>query len=157
MNRYLKQCIESNMPIIFDYDGVLFEARWYVERINMRNETDGSLLEAQRRGQNLYTTPIPMMQDLVKALKNKIFILSHIHNEVEYSAKCKQVEKYYPSIAKGRILWARSPEDKIRYMEEIKEKYGAFIYIDDTHPALIKFENYFDDSCKFFHVSSLYV
>ena len=36
MNKYLEKCLKENMPVIFDYDGVLFEARWYEERINMR-------------------------------------------------------------------------------------------------------------------------
>lgn len=157
MNTYFKTCIKNNMPVIFDFDGVLFEARWYEERINMRDETDELLLEAQKRGENLYTVPIPMMQSMVGNLKNEIFVLSHIHNEIEYNAKCEQIAKYFPSISKERILWAKSPEDKIRYMEDIKQMYGLFIYIDDTHPALIMFENHFDDSCKFFHVSSLYV
>ena len=55
MNQYLKKCISAGMPIIFDYDGVLFEARWYKERINMRNETEEMLIESMKRGENLRT------------------------------------------------------------------------------------------------------
>ena len=98
-----------------------------------------------------------MMMNFVKSLDNKLYVLSHMHNEIEYEFKCRQIEKYYPKIPTDRVLWVHSPEDKIRFMEDIKKKDGSFIYIDDTHPALIMFENYFDDSCKFFHVSSLYV
>ena len=158
MNQYLIECVDKGLPVIFDYDGVLFEARWYRTRINMPNEDDDKLLEAMKRGENLYTEPIPIMVDFVKKTKNnQLYILSHIHNEIEFQVKCKQTAKHYSKIPTEHILWATSPEDKIRYMEEIKKQHGGFIYIDDTHPNLIKFENHFDNSCKFFHVSSIYV
>ena len=157
MNQYLKECIENDMPVIFDYDVVLFEARWYKTRINMPNETDDKLLNAMKRGENLYTEPIPFMIRFIAGLKNPLYVLSHMHNEIEFAVKCKQIAKYYPIIPKEHVLWAKSPENKIEYMEQIQKQLGAFIYIDDTHPNLIKFENHFDNSCKFFHVSSLYV
>ena len=44
MNHYLKHLIkDKRIPIVFDYDGVLFEGRWYEERINMPNETEEKL------------------------------------------------------------------------------------------------------------------
>ena len=80
MNQYLTECIGKDMPIIFDYDGVLFEARWYRTRINMPNETDVKLLKAMEKGENLYTEPIPFMIRFVESLKNQLYVLSHIHN-----------------------------------------------------------------------------
>lgn len=158
MNKYLEGLIKENTrPIIFDYDGVLFEARWYKDRINMRNETEEKLLESMKCGENLYTAPIPFMIDFVKKLNSNIFVLSHMHNDIEYKAKCEQISKYYPNIVQDHILKAPSSDDKIQILEWILKEYGPFIYIDDMHPALIKFENYFCDKCKFFHVSSLYV
>ena len=158
MNKLLKEYIrEAKLPVVFDYDGVLFEARWYKDRINMPNETEDKLLAAMKNGECLYTKPISFMFDIVKEIKADKYVLSHIHNGLEYNAKCAQIAKYYPSIKKEHILWAKSVEDKIGYLEEIKNKYGGFIYIDDTHPALILFENHFNETCKFFHVSSLYV
>ena len=158
MNAYLQKLLdEQKMPVIFDYDGVLFEARWYEHRINMPNETEERLYEAMKRGENLHTKPIPFMSTVVKNIQTDMFVLSHIHNEIEYHTKCDQVEKYYPSIPRRNVLWAKSPEDKINFMEDIRRTYGPFICIDDTHPNLIMYENHFDESCKFFHVSSLYV
>ncbi len=159
MNKYLEKLAKNTKnPIVFDYDGVLFEARWYKERINMPGETDELLLAAMERGENLETKPMPFMVEWVKTLENPLFVLSHMHNDLEYNFKKSQIQKYYPSIPLDRVLMAKSPEDKIRYLEKIgKDIGGNVIYIDDTHPALIKFENYFDDTYKFFHVSSLYV
>lgn len=158
MNKYLKNLLEDvNIPVVFDYDGVLFEARWYEERINMRNETDELLLEAMKRGENLKTAPIGFMLDWVKTLKNDLFVLSFMHNDIEYSNKKRQVAEFYPSIPEGNVIMATSPENKIIHLEKIREQYGSFIYIDDNHPALMRYENHFGDECKFFHVSSLYV
>lgn len=160
MNKCLEKCIAQNMPIIFDYDGVLFEARWYEDRINMRDETEEKLVAAHKKGKNLYTAPIPMMQKWVASLNNELFVLSHIHDQIEYDYKCEQIEKFYPVIPRRRIMWAKSQDDKIPFLNDIRRLGGSFIYIDDSHSALIKFENYFDeysDECKFFHVSSLFV
>ena len=158
MNRYLQELLDSgSLPVIFDYDGVLFEARWYRTRINMPDETEEKLFSAMERGENLYTSPIPFMIKLVPAIRSDIFVLSHIHNRIEYEYKCRQIAEYYPVIPQEHILWAHSPESKTGYMQKILETYGGFIYIDDTHPNLVMFENTFDDRCRFFHVSSLYV
>ncbi len=160
MNSYLKELVSNeNTPIVFDYDGVLFEARWYEKRINMPNETDEKLLESMKKGENLKTAPIPMMVDWVKTLKNPLFVLSHMHNEIEYEFKQEQIRKYYPNIPRNHVLMATSVEDKISRLKQIKNAswYDQIIYIDDNHQALIRFENYFDDTYKFFHVSSLYV
>ena len=98
------------------------------------------------------------MIDFVKNINdNELFVLSHIHNNIEFNVKCEQIAKFYSKIPKEHIFWATSPDDKIKYMEKIEKEFGGFIYIDDTHPNLIKFENYFSENCKFFHVSSLYV
>ena len=158
MNKYLiEQINKPNMPIVFDYDGVLFEARWYEDRINMRGETPESLLAAMKRGENLKTDPIGFMTEWVPGLRNDIYILSRMHNNIELNYKKQQLAKFYPSIPQENIIMAISIEDKIIHLEKIREKYGAFIYIDDDHRALMNYENHFDDDCKFFHVSSLYV
>ena len=81
-----------------------------------------------------------------------------MHNEIEYNFKKQQIQKYYPLIPSDHVLMATSVEDKINKLKQIqKDNNNTVIYIDDNHPALIKFENYFDDTYKFFHVSSLYV
>ncbi len=165
MNKYLESLIKkAEYPVIFDYDGVLFEARWYEDRINMSNETEEKLIEAMKRGENLYTEPLDsVMNQIIHNIKTDIYVLSHMHNNLEYAAKCEQIKKWYPKIPQKHVLMAVSPEDKIKYMEEIRNQYGGFIYIDDSHQHLMTYENYFDDNdrlngfCKFFHVSSLYV
>ena len=158
MNAYLKKLLENkDIPVVFDYDGVLFEARWYEERINMRDETDELLLEAMKRGENLRTAPIGFMLGWVPELKNDLYVLSFMHNDIEYANKKRQIEEFYPSIPVRNVIMATSPENKIAHLEQIRDRYGSFIYIDDNHPALMIYENHFRDECKFFHVSSLYV
>lgn len=158
MNSYFKELIsDTKTPVVFDYDGVLFEARWYKERINMRGETPESLLAAMQRGENLRTDPIGFMTDWVASLRNDLYILSYMHNDIEYTFKKQQVAKFYPCIPVEHVLMATSIDNKIVHLEKIREKYGRFIYIDDTHKALMMYENHFGDECKFFHVSSLYV
>lgn len=158
MNKYLQMLLkDTDMPVVFDYDGVLFEARWYVKRINMPDETEEKLLEAMSKGDNLYTEPIPYMRNFVsfKMHNKRIFVLSHIHNEIEYNFKLDQIHTYYPKISK--VMWATSVDDKINHLQEVYDTFGRFIYIDDNHEALIKMENHFDENCKFFHSSSLFV
>ena len=93
MNAYLQKVIaDTNIPVVFDYDGVLFEARWYEERINMRDENEELLLAAMKRGENLRTAPIGFMVDWVKTLENELYVLSSMHNDIEYDNKKKQVE-----------------------------------------------------------------
>lgn len=157
MNDYLLKCINTGMPVVFDYDGVLFEARWYKKRINMVNETEEKLIEAHKKGKNLYTKPIPSVMEFVAGLRNEVFVLSHMHTCIEYQVKCKQLELYYPKVKQNHIYAALCIDDKIRYLKDIQKRYHSFIYIDDSYSTLIKFENYFEDTCKFFHVSSLYV
>lgn len=159
MNKYLeKLLIKNELPVVFDYDGVLFEARWYKETINMRDETFESLLMANMVGENLDTKPISFMKKLVKEHKgNTYYVLSHMHNYIEYDFKRNQIGKYYPNIPVSHVLMATSVDNKTEHLEIIKKMYGGFIYIDDNHPNLMRFEDHFDDSCKFFHVSSLYV
>jgi len=159
MNKYLEKLLDENkLPVVLDYDGVLFEARWYKERINMPNETHKKLLEAYERGENLKSDPIPSVQEIVRKYKdNTYYVLSHMHGYVEYDFKKKQIEKYYPEIPVNRVIMATSVDNKIEHLDIIQKTHGAFIYIDDTHSSLIKFENTFDETCKFFHVSSLYV
>ena len=157
MNKLLNKLFKENIPIVFDYDGVLFEARWYEDRINMRNETEEKLIQAMKNGKNLETQPILHLTEMLKNIKGELFVLSYMHNDIEYNFKKKQIDKYFPMIRQENILKADSIEDKIKYLEDIREKYGKFVYIDDNHAALIMYENHFDDECKFFHVSSLYV
>lgn len=158
MNLYLQKLLnEKYGPVIFDYDGVLFEARWYEERINMPNATEEKLKAAMLHGENLFTRPIPFMKELVNSIKTDIFVLSYMSNDIEHKNKVKEISMFYPKIPKENILRAKSPEDKIQFLDKIKQQYGKFIYIDDTMTYLQVFEDYFPSECKFFHVSSLYV
>ena len=160
MNLYLKQLLQDKtIPVIFDYDGTLFEARWFERRINMPNETEEKLRAAHKRGECLITKPITMVIDMVQRINSPIFVLSHIHSSEEYDFKCSQLKKYYTNINLSNLFYATSIEDKINYLERILNSYQSFIYIDDNHQALIKFENHFNDDehCHFFHASSLFV
>lgn len=158
MNSYLKQLVSNKaLPVIFDYDGVLFEARWYHSRINMPNETEAMLEMAHKRGENLKTTPLPPVMDWVKTLDNDLYVLSHMHTDIEYDFKKQQIARYYPNISSENVIRAKSPEDKLWHLEQLKDRYSGFIYIDDNHSLLIRMENHFDNCCKFFHASSLFV
>ena len=105
MNNYLNKLIEDNSrPVVFDYDGVLFEARWYEERINMRDETDELLYEAMKRGENLVTAPIGFMTEWVNTLENDLYVLSFMHNDIEYANKKKEIAQFYPVIPEEHVL-----------------------------------------------------
>lgn len=158
MNKYLQLLLKDpDMPVIFDYDGVLFEARWYVKRINMPDATDEKLLDAMRKGDNLYTEPIPYMRNFVsyKIHTNHIFVLSSTHNEIECDFRLSQIHTYFHKISK--VMWAISIDDRIKHLQEVYDTFGKFIYIDDNYEDLIKMENHFDENCKFFHSSSIIV
>lgn len=161
-NKYLE------LPIVFDYDGVLFEARWNNDTLNMKDETLDKLIEVFKRGKNLHTEPILGLYNVLKDIKGPIFVLSHMHHEIEFNHKRNQIAKYFDMIPQENIFYASSiMEDlsmvglsKIEYLEKIYRKYNGFVYIDDNHPNLMKMESYFwdrKDDCHFFHVSSLYV
>ena len=155
MNSFLKQCIERGLPVILDYDGVLFEARFAEFKINAIMD-EPKLIQAHREGQSLDTTPIRFMQDFVSSLTNPVFVLSHIHDDIEEENKRNLLDKYYSGLV---LIRAYSTDDKIQHLLEIATEYGGFIYIDDTLPYIAHFEEVLGDhpNCYFFHVSSLYV
>ncbi len=159
MNRKLEKLMQSGLPVVLDYDGVLFEARWYEDTINMRDETYESLIAAFERGENLKTEPICCMQPVVEAVKGPLYVLSHMHHEIEFAFKKKQIAEFFPKIPVDHIIWSKSGEEKIKHLKEILEKENGFVYIDDNHPNLMLFESTFWDekNCHFFHCSSLYV
>jgi len=154
MNYFLKKCIAEGWPVVCDYDGVLFEARFEYIRVGACNN-DEEIRIKHAQGLWLITTPIGFMINLLKDLSNPKFVLSHIHTDIEEQTKIKQLNKYYNGIP---LLRANSVEEKIKYLQDIYDKYGGFIYIDDTLPYIQIFENALtEDTMHFFHVSSLYV
>ena len=160
MNKYLQELMKSSeTPIVFDYDGTLFEARWFVKQISIMENTDEALLKAMEDEECLYSEPIAYMRNFVshRTNTNNLFALSHIHNVIEFEFKCEQLHTYYPKLSK--LYWAKSAEDKIKHLEEIYEKYGEFIYIDDNLENLLDFERHFNnpEKCHFFHTSSIFV
>lgn len=158
MNKYLYQLIEdARLPIVSDYDGCMFEARWAGERINIPGLTDAKLVEMIQQGEGAISEPVWPMVRLFSLACTEKYVVSHMCCNAELITKVRQIEKYYPMIRPKNVLKADSPEDKIRFLEAIEKKHGGFIYIDDLLPALKMFENHFGDNCKFFHISSLFV
>lgn len=160
MNRYLQELLKKDdIPVVFDYDGVLFEARWYVKRIGLQDGSDEALKEAMENDCSLYSEPIPYMQMFVKRkVRTKlIFVLGDAHNDIEYNYKSEQLAEKYARIK--NVMWARNIDDKIKHLEAVRKRYERFIYIDDDLNALLQMERYFDDiaHCYFFHYSSLFV
>lgn len=154
MNKYLQECINKHLPIVCDYDGVLFEARFGYDKI-LSTDDDEEIEEMHKEGIGLNTTPINFMINLLNKVDNPKYVLSHIHTDIEEQNKINQLAKYYNGI---KLLRANSVDEKIEYLLKIYEKYGGFIYIDDTLPYLGKFEKTITlDNANFFHVSSLYV
>ena len=159
MNTYLFKLLQDpSIPVGFDYDGVLFEARWYEHRISMPDFTVERMIEGYKRGEGLETKPIPYMMNFVSSLPNPKFIVTHTQSEVEDEFKKQQVARYYPSIPREMVITACSAEDKIVHLQKIYEEYGCFIFVDDYLNALFRYEANFDDQyCHFFHSSSLFV
>lgn len=156
-NQYLEKLIDSGLPVVFDYDGVLFEVRWHKDRINMPNETDEKLLEEHKAGKNLYTTPIRSIQDFINSLNNRLFVLSHMHNEIEFNFKKSQIGIHYPKIPVENVICAFSTEDKKKHLKKIIDEFGEIVFINDALETLIFIENELYERCHCFHVSSLYV
>lgn len=170
MNKQLKHYLheQNKLPVVFDYDGVLFEARWYEDHINMYNETEEKLIAAFMKGENLYTEPIMSMYPILEKIRAPLYVLSHMHHQIEYDFKCKQLKKYFPIVKVENVVYAHSitfsnasqGKSKVEYLEMLYGEYGGFIYIDDSHQSLILLENHFFariDKCHFYHVSSIYV
>ena len=154
MNKYLQECIDKGLPIICDYDGVLFEARFGYDKV-LASDDDNKIIEAHKQGIGLNTTPISFMVNLISVLNNPKMCLSHIHTDIEEQNKIDRLNKYYGGM---KLLRANSVDEKIDYLLDIYQKYGGFIYIDDTLPYIQKFEKALNfDNANFFHVSSLYV
>lgn len=152
-----------NIPVIFDFDGVLFEAKWEKDCIRtpfLSNEEINQL--AKTHPERFYTTVIPRMQILVQEISNHpLYALSHMNSEEEKAIKQKMIKSYYgDTIPKDNVIRALSAMDKIKYLEELYNKYGEFIYVDDTLPYLEEFEDHFAErleKCHFFHISSMFV
>lgn len=158
MNKYLQELMKDpNTPIVFDYDGTLFEARWFVKQISIMDGSDEALLEAMKEEECLYSEPIPYMRNFVSHKTNtkNLFVMSKIHNDIEFENKTDEIHQYYPKISK--LYWAKSLEDKIRQLESILDTYGEFIYIDDNLEDLLVMERHFKnpEKCHFFHMSSI--
>jgi len=159
MNKYLEERLVSGYPVVFDYDGVLFEVRWYEKTINMYNETYEKLVAAYARGENLLSKPIMSMKTVVDMVTGDKYVLSHMHHQIEHDNKKKQIAKFFPQIPVENVLRSNTAEGKIDYLEEIYKKYNGFVYIDDNHNNLMLYENYFwgRENVNFFHISSVYV
>lgn len=154
MNKYLRECIDKGLPIICDYDGVLFEARFGYDKV-MALDDENEIIKAHKQGIGLNTTPISFMVNLISTLNNPKLCLSHIHTDIEEQNKIDRLNKYYSGM---KLLRANSVDEKIDYLLDIYQKYGGFIYIDDTLPYIQKFEKALRfENANFFHVSSLYV
>ena len=154
MNKYLQECINKGLPIICDYDGVLFEARFGYNKV-MASDDDNEIIEAHKQGIGLNTNPIPFMINFLSKIDNPKICLSHIHTDIEEQNKIDQLAKYYGGI---KLLRANSVDEKIGYLLGIYQKCGGFVYIDDTLPYIQKFEKALGfENANFFHVSSLYV
>lgn len=157
MNNYLKELlIDEKIPVVFDYDGVLFEMHWCEYCISTPEKDDRKMLDAMLQGKSLYTLPLAFMQKFVEKLKHPMYVLAHTFNSIEYSFKKDQIKRYYTNIGTGNVINIRNVDDKRAFLNEIVEKYGTFIYIDSDCATLIEFEKEFKD-CHFFHLSSLLV
>lgn len=153
MNKYLQECIHKGYPVICDYDGVLFEARFGTNKV-LACDDDDEIRKMHAQGIGLNTSPIPFMINFLKKIDNPKMCLSHIHTDIEEENKKQQLAKYYDGIT---LLRANSVDEKIEYLLTIYNKYGGFIYIDDTLPYIQKFEKVLTyENANFFHVSSLF-
>ena len=160
MNNYLKTLINSNpnIPIGFNCDGTLFEARWMVKRITIEDDSEEALLDVMSKTDFLYTEPIPFMKKFVsyQIHSNNVFVISEIHNNVEFEHKTRELHQHYRRIS--RLFWAKSMEDKIKHLDAILKDDGEFIYIDGDLKEIIALERHFNNpNCYFFHSSSLIV
>ena len=160
MNKYLKELVKDpNIPVVLDYDGTLFEARWFVRHISIFDNSPEALKKAQEEDDCLYTEPIPYMRNFVsKIIRTKnVFCCSRIHTDIEFEYKTNAIHQYYPKISK--LYWAKSLEDKIKQLQSILDTYGVFIYIDDNLEDLLVMERHFKhpEKCHFFHMSSIMV
>lgn len=154
MNSFLLKCIEQGLPVVLDYDGVMFEARWDYDTINVVLDDD-KLLELNKNGLGVITAPIPFVIDWINTLKNPVFCLSHIKNDYEEATKDKQIKQYCPKV---KLIRAHHVDEKLGVLANICSQYGGFVYVDDTLPYVAHFESVFDNpNGHFFHVSSLYV
>ena len=83
------------------------------------------------------------------------YVLGYIHCDIDFEYKTGQVREYYPTI--GRIILAKTIDDKIMQLQAMLKQYGEFIYIDDSLDDLMYMEGIFKNPncCHFFHISSV--
>lgn len=154
MNKELKNAIKAEIPVVLDYDGVMFEARWGKQTIDT---PDGKATYQHCKGEYLTTAPIPIVQQFVKSLDCPVYVLSCVQDSIEHKEKVYQTSMNYPSIPERNVITVCSSDAKPQVLEYLYETYGGFVYIDDSLDDLLKYESmYKSDECKFFHVSSLF-
>ena len=158
MNKELKDIIKMGIPVVLDYDGVMFEARWGEQTIDTTDGNALNLVYQHCKGKSLATEPIPPVQQFVESLDCPVYVLSWAQDSIEYQAKVRQIKEFYPSIPKRNVITVCNPDAKLPVLDYIYETHDGFIYIDDSLQALLRYENaYRTDKCKFFHISSLFV
>ena len=158
MNLYLKELLKNpNIPLVCDYDGTLFEGRWFTRQISLFDMTESKLKEAIENEECLYYEPVNFMQNFLQQYGwgRQTYVLGYIHCDIDLKYKTGQVREYYPTI--GRIIWAKTIDDKIMQLQAMLKQYGEFIYIDDSLDDLMYMEGIFKNpnSCHFFHISSV--
>ncbi len=154
MNKELKNSIQTDIPVVLDYDGVMFEARWGKQTIDT---PDGKATYQHCRGAYLATAPLPPVQQFVESLDCPVYVLSCAQDSIEHKEKVWQTRVQYPSILEKNVITVCNSDAKLQVLDHIYETYGGFVYIDDSLDSLLKYEaTYKNDKCKFFHVSSLF-
>jgi hypothetical protein len=157
MNLYLKELLKNpNIPLVCDYDGTLFEGRWFTRQISLFDMTESKLIEAMENEECLYSEPVNYMQNFLQQYGwgRPTYSLGYIHCDIDFGYKTGQIREYYPTI--GRIIWAKTIDDKIMQLQAMLKQYGEFIYIDDSLDDLMYMEGIFKNSnCHFFHISSV--
>lgn len=158
MNLYLTELLKNyNIPLALDYDGTLFEGRWFTRQINLFDPTPSKLQEAMENEQCLYSEPVNYMQNFLQKYGwgRQTFVLGYIQGDIDFEFKNGQIREFYPTIR--RIIWAKTIDDKIRQLEAMLNQYGEFIYIDDSLDDLMYMESVFKNPncCHFFHISSV--
>lgn len=154
MNKELKNAIKAEIPVVLDYDGVMFEARWGKQTIDT---PDGKATYQHCKGEYLTTAPLPPVQQFVESLDCPVYVLSCVQDSIEHREKIWQIRENYPSITEDNVITVCNSDAKLQVLDYLYETYGGFVYIDDSLDNLLKYEAaYKNDKCKFFHVSSLF-
>lgn len=154
MNKELRNAIKPEIPVVLDYDGVMFEARWGKQTIDT---PDGKATYQHCKGKYLTTAPLPLVQQFVESLDCPVYALTCVQDSIEHQEKIWQTRANYPSILEKNVIAVCNPDVKLQVLDYLYETYGGFVYIDDSLDSLLKYEAaYKNDKCKFFHVSSLF-